>query len=133
MSILGDLQNIILPPLDTSSTQGIAILAGSFVGGAYLLSPYLGASDYLSMALVGWAVSRSVSKLFVAEALNSAFGVSTKGMIRSAVNASVPLGVMYYVAGMYPMVDLTSSLIVYGAYVAGAYATQKIAASISSS
>lgn len=127
MSILGDLQNIILPPLpDKSNTTAIAIFVGGFAGGYFLLSPYFGAEGILASALVGWATSRSVYKLAVAEKLSSAFGGTSMDMARLAVNAAIPLGVMYYAAGMYPMVDLSSSLMVYGSYVLGAYATMKL-------
>lgn len=133
MSILTDLQNIVLPILPSSGdTKGMLVFATGFAGGYFYFAPYLGASDMIASALVGWAMARSANKLFNMESLASAIGAGNNILLGMLVPSLAPLAVMYVVAGYYPMVDLTSSLIVYGSYVLGAYAAQRAVASLAS-
>ena len=133
MSIVADLKNIVMPVLPSSGDSlGLALFGGGFAGGYLFLSPYFGAQGMLASALVGWAVARSALKVGMVESFEYALSAGNTAMLRSAVNGAIPLGVMYLASTYCPMVGLQSSLMVYGAYVLGAYATMKIVNSSSS-
>lgn len=134
MTIATDIQGIIMPVLPTTSdTKGMLSFVAGFAGGYFYLTPYMGGSSLLAGALVGWASARSAYKLWGMENLAYAFGAADKVLVGMVIPAVAPLAVMYGVSMYYPMVDPVSSLVVYGAYVLGAYATQKLIASWSSS
>lgn len=105
-----------LGPVNVSDPKQVAIFAAGFFAGSYLLSPYLGATDVIPMALVGWATGRAVCR--VSWMYN--VGRTSDGILP----AVIPLGVMYLVAGAYPMVDIQSSLLVYASYVASGVAAE---------
>lgn len=134
MSIVTDLQNIIFPLLPSSGdTKGLIAFGGGFATGYFYFAPYLGATSMFASALVGWATARSANKLFGMESLASAFGASNSVLGGMVALAGAPLTAMYLASTYYPMVDVQNSLIVYGAYVVGAYATQRLIASLAKS